>query len=186
MEFNPEEFETGGGQEAEVPETEAETVDEEIVEYVCPKCDKTYKREASLVKHVKRCKGKKHETLDNRDWTPEPCPKCGKTYKRKAAFDKHVESCEGPKAKVERVPMTDEEKATKRKEYVQRWVDKNVTIQIRVLKESDDMEFIDSQVAKLKEDDESAGWATYFRNLFAADKKKAIRKGDWYKVEEEA
>jgi hypothetical protein len=54
------------------------------------------------------------------------------------------------------------------------------------LKGGDDLAFVDSRVEKLREKDENAGWATYFRELLVADKKKAIRKGEWEKPEEEA
>ena len=119
-------------------------------------------------------------TVDKRGWAGADCPKCEKSYKSQAAYDKHVKSCEGPKVKVERIPMTDEERRAKRKQYVQAWVDKNVTIQIRLLKGSDEMAFVDARVAELREDNPKAGWATYFGNLLAADikrhKKRAARK----------
>jgi len=162
--------------------TEAgDEADVETTEYTCPKCDKTYKTEKGLVKHVKDCKGDKHETLDNRDWRPTECPKCGKLYKTKKGFDRHVKDCTGPKPKKERVVMTDEEKALKRKEYVQRWVDKNETIQIRLQKGSDDLAFVEAQVAVMQETDEHAGKATYFRTLLVKAKKAAIKKGIWEK-----
>jgi uncharacterized C2H2 Zn-finger protein len=150
----------------------------------CPKCGKTYKTQAWFEKHVESCTGPKDKIASLFKFEPTDCPKCGKTYERQTWFEEHVESCTGPKDKVERVPMTDEEKAAKRKEYVQRWVEKNVTIQIRLLKGGDDLAFVDSRVEKLREKDENAGWATYFRGLLEADKKKAIRKGDWEKNEE--
>jgi hypothetical protein len=63
----------------------------------------------------------------------------------------------------------------------QLWIDKNVTIKIRLLKGGDDLAFVDSRLEELREKDENAGWATYFLGLLEADKKKAIRRGDWEK-----
>lgn len=118
-------------------------------------------------------------TVDKRSWAGADCPKCGKPYKSQAAYDKHIKSCKGAKVKVERVPMTDDERAAKRKQYVQAWVDKNVTIQIRLLKGSDEMDFVDARVAELREQNPEAkkiGWATYFGNLLAADMKRHAKK----------
>ena len=125
----------------------------------------------------------KAETVDDVKPVFEPtnCPECGKTYKRQTAYDKHVKSCTGPVVKAERVPMTDEEKAAKRKEYVQRWVDKNITVQIRLLKGSDDLAFVEAQVEKLQETDEKAGMATYLKQLLVTAKKSAIKRGVWDK-----
>jgi uncharacterized C2H2 Zn-finger protein len=159
-----------------------EDVDEQPIEYECPKCGKTYKRESALVTHVTTCEGAPEDVIP--EFEPTDCPKCGKTYKRQAAYEKHVESCTGPVVKAERVPMTDEEKAAKRKEYVQRWVDKNITIQIRLLKDSDDLAFVEAQVELLQETDENAGMATYFRELLAKAKKNAIKRGAWERVDD--
>lgn len=159
---------------------EAETVPEDVpTEYECPLCDKTYKRESALVNHVKTHEGKAAEVVPA--FEPTACPKCEKVYKRQAAYEKHIATCTGPVVKAERVPMTDEEKATKRKEYVDRWVAKNVTIQMRLLKGSDDLTFVEAQVELLQETDENAGMATYFKQLLVKAKKAAIKRGVWEK-----
>ena len=162
-------------------ELEAETAEDEAdepIEHECPYCGKTYKTERGLIGHMDKCDGnQKNATEEEAEpWQPTECPKCGKLYKRQSSFEKHVESCEGPKTKRERVPMTDEEKAEKRKEYVRRWVEKNVTIQIRLGKDSEELDFVNARVEELQADDPSAGWATYFRELLAADMKKHARK----------
>ena len=118
-------------------------------------------------------------TKDTRNWAGDNCPKCGKPYKSLAAYTKHVKSCKGAKVKVERVPMTDEERAAKRKEYVQAWVDKNVTIQIRLLKGSEEMDFVNDRVAELRAQNPEAkkiGWATYFSSLLSKDMKRHAKK----------
>jgi len=175
MSFEPEDFEE---KTAAVEETAS---DDEPIEHECPKCGKKYKSERGLVNHVAKCKGKP-EPEPEPIWLATNCPKCGKTYKTKAGYDRHVASCEGEK-KPKRIPMTDEEKLAKRKEYVQRWVDKNQTIQIRLLKDGDDLAFVESRLEVLREDNERAGFATYFMGLLAADKKRAIKKGLWKKEE---
>lgn len=115
-------------------------------------------------------------TVDRRGWNGADCPKCGKPYKSQAAYDFHVKSCKGPKVKVERVPMTDEERKAKRKEYVQRWVDKNTTIQVRLLKGSEELDFVNDRVAELQKDNDKAGMATYFSGLLQAEMKRHAKK----------
>ena len=177
MSFEPEDFE----EEVVKEKTAEETVgDDEPIEHECPKCGKTYKSERGLVNHVAKCKGKPEpEAEEKAVWLPTPCPKCGKLYKSQAAYEFHVKSCTGPKPK--RVPMTEEERIARRKAGVQRWVEKNKTVQVRLLKDSDDLAFAESQVDSLRDDNEKAGLATYFMGLLAADKKKAIKKGLWEK-----
>ena len=183
MSFEPEDFEEEATEETveEVDDTVDLPDDDEPIEYECPKCGKTYKTEKGLVNHVAKCPGKP-EPEPEPVWMPTKCPKCDKLYKTKTGYDRHVASCEGEQ-KPKRIPMTDEEKLAKRKEYVQRWVDKNVTIQVRLLKGSDNLAFAERQRDILREDNEKAGFATYFMGLLAADKKKAIKQGLWEKEE---
>lgn len=159
---------------------EAETVEEETTGHECPYCGKILKTEKSLMKHMEKCDGnpKNAKEPEKAPWVPEACPTCGKTFKTELGYHKHIEAakCSAPAPKRERVPMTDEEKAAKRKEYVSRWVEKNVTIQIRLGKESEELVFVNERVAELQQEDESAGWATYFRNLLAADMKKFAKR----------
>ena len=118
-------------------------------------------------------------TVDKRGWDGADCPKCGKPYKSQAAYDHHIKSCKGAKVKVERVPMTDEERATKRKLYVQRWVDKNECIQIRLLKGSDELAFVNARVEEMRAKNPEAkkiGWATYFASLLTQDMKRHAKK----------
>lgn len=97
------------------------------------------------------------------------CPKCGKTYKRAGAFEKHVASCEGTATvdarKEPRVKMTEEEKAIKRKEYLETWLAKQVTTTIRIDESSDEAQWIEAAVEELQNDYESAGRATVLRLL---------------------
>lgn len=157
---------------------EAETAEDAKTEHECPYCGKVLKSEKKLFSHMEKCDGnpKNAKEPEPEVWMPQDCPKCGKTYKTKSGFDKHVESCEGPKVKAERVPMTDEEKAAKRKEYVDRWVEKNVTIQIRLLKGGEELDFVNARVEELRAEDPTAGWASYFRNLLTADMKKYAKR----------
>ena len=162
--------------EAETAEVEAD----EPIEHECPYCGKTYKTEKGLMGHMEKCDGNPKNATEEEEsaWEPEACPTCGKVFKTELGYHKHVErgTCEPKGEKKERVAMTDEEKAEKRKEYVRRWVEKNVTIQIRLGKESEELEFVNERVAELQEEDESAGMATYFRALLEADMKKHARK----------
>lgn len=175
MSFEPEDF-----AEEVVEKTAEETVGDDVpIEYECPKCGKTYKSERGLVNHVAKCEGTAEAETEEKVWLPTDCPKCGKPYKSEAAFDYHVKSCTGPKPK--RIPMTEEERIARRKAGVQRWVDKNQTIQIRLLKDGDDLAFVETRLEVLREDNEKAGFATYFMGLLAADKKRAIKKGLWEK-----
>lgn len=114
-------------------------------------------------------------TVDSRLWMPKECPKCQRLLKTKKGYDRHIKACKKEPSKP-RVVLTDEEKAAKRKGYVQAWVDKNQTIQIRLLKDSDELAFVTDRVDELREDNEKAGMATYFMGLLTADIKKYQRK----------
>lgn len=98
--------------------------------YICPKCDKVYKRESALVKHVATCEGRKTE--DKRD-------------------------------KPKRVPMTAEQKKAQRKVYVDRWLAKNTTIQVRFGNNSEELRLIDETVADWQKDDPKLGRASVIK-----------------------
>lgn len=116
-------------------------------------------------------------TKDNRLWMPKECPKCQRLLKTKKGYDKHIKACKKEPSKP-RVVLSDEERIARRKAGVQRWVDKNTTIQIRLLKGSSEMNFVDARVAELREQNPEAriGWATYFLSLLSKDMKRHAKK----------
>lgn len=119
---------------------------------------------------------KEHVTVDNREvWLPKECPKCQRLLKTRKGYDKHTKACTKEPSKP-RVILSDEERILRRKEGIARWVAKNTTIQIRILKGSEDMAYIDARVAELQELNPKAGWATYFIGLLEADKKRHAKR----------
>ena len=110
------------------------------------------------------------------------CDKCDREYKTQGPYEWHIKNCTGPKEK--RVPMTDEEKEARHVERLRIYSEETQGVGFRLRKDSDDMAFIEAQIEALQETDEKAGVSTYLRTLLAKDKKNAIKRGDWEKVEE--
>jgi len=114
-------------------------------------------------------------TVDKRLWMPKECPKCNRLLKTENGYDKHIKACKKEPSKP-RVVLSEEERIARRKAGVQRWVDAREVIQIRLLKGSDKLAFVNDRVAELKEQNPKAGWATYFGVLLAKDMKRHAKK----------
>ena len=115
-------------------------------------------------------------TVDNREvWLPKECPKCERLLKTRKGYENHISKCDKKPSKP-RVILSDEERIARRKAGVQAWVAAREVVQVRLLKGSEELAFVNARVKEMRVDNPNAGWATYFMGLLESDMKKYQRK----------